>query len=112
MVKNRSSELEERSWTVDGEVVEVKVGVIGSDQVVLLSLKQRTAMINGVVWLFCAWPMARCIAMWLGFVLRSEVKMRFKFGHVVSDMTEKESIELRRIFVMIMLPRLVQKTAR
>jgi hypothetical protein len=37
---DRSSELEERSWTVDGEVVEVKAGVIGSDQVVLFSGKQ------------------------------------------------------------------------
>jgi hypothetical protein len=69
-------------------------------------------MINVVVWWFCAGPMARCIAIWLGFILRSEVKLRFKFGHVVSDMTEKKSIVLRRIFVMIMLPRLVQKTAR
>ena len=69
-------------------------------------------MINGVGWSLCAGPMARCIAMWLDFVLRSEVKLRFTFGHVVSDMTEKKSIVLRRIFVMIMLPREVQKTAR
>ena len=68
-------------------------------------------MINMVVWLICARPMARCIAMWHDFFPQPEVNLRFKDGHVVSDMAERKSVMLRRIVVMDMLPRLVQGPA-
>jgi len=52
--------------------------------------------------------MARRIAMWHDFFSQPEVNLRFKDGHVVSDMAERKSVMLRRIVVMDMLPRLVQ----
>lgn len=54
-------------------------------------------MINVAVWLFCAGPMARCIAVWLDFFSQPEVKVHSKVGHVVSDMTERKSMLLRRV---------------
>ena len=69
-------------------------------------------MINVVVWLFCAGPMARCIAMWLDLISLSEVKLRLKIRHVVSDMTERKLLMLRRVVVMDSLPRLAQRADR
>ena len=69
-------------------------------------------MINVVVWLFCAGPMARCIAMLFDFFFAVWSQIAVKIGHVVSDMPGKKSIMLRRVVVMDMLPGLIQGTAR
>jgi hypothetical protein len=80
----------------------VKVRMIGSDRVILSggiavdSYDQRgrgvgLSRANGAL---------HCIAMWVGFVMRSEVKLRLKGGHAVLGMTERISIVLRRDFVM------------
>lgn len=69
-------------------------------------------MINVVVWLFCAGPMARCIAMRFNFFSQPEVILRLKSDHVVSDITERNSIMLRRVVVMVMLPKQVQGSTR
>jgi len=52
-------------------------------------------MINVVVYCVC-WANGALHCMWPGFFSRSEAKMLLKGGHVVTDMTEKKSIVLRR----------------
>jgi hypothetical protein len=88
----RSSKREGQSLTFHGGVVEVKAGVIGSDPVALFdsvaanSYDQRGRGID-VSWsngaLHCN--------VWINFVVRHEVKLQLKGGHVVSDMTEGEN---------------------